>query len=148
MTSNVYCTYPRGSVLFIPFVSPFTPSFATIICVSFNNSTPMSSSTRQCFTLRSTRYSTSLCVGLFPLPPSGGQFCVVLLTCICLRRGFFRVTSRTSCNIRDVTPGTLTATDTCVGYHVTRFEASRSFSKRYHSYALRKHMCGSGFWEG
>jgi hypothetical protein len=33
--------------------------------------------------------------------------------------------SRTSCSI-DVTPGTLTATDTCIGYHVTRFEASRN----------------------
>jgi hypothetical protein len=32
---------------------------------------------------------------------------------------------RTSCNI-DVTPETLTATDTCIGYHVTRFEASRN----------------------
>jgi hypothetical protein len=31
----------------------------------------------------------------------------------------------TSCNI-DVTPRTLTATDTCIGYHVTRFEASRN----------------------
>jgi hypothetical protein len=33
------------------------------------------------------------------------------------------VTSRTECNI-DVTPGTFTATDTYIGYHVTRFEAS------------------------
>jgi hypothetical protein len=33
--------------------------------------------------------------------------------------------SRTSCNI-DVTPGTLTVTDTCIGYHVTRFEVSRN----------------------
>jgi hypothetical protein len=32
--------------------------------------------------------------------------------------------SRAECNI-DVTPGTLTATDTCIGNHVTRFEASR-----------------------
>jgi hypothetical protein len=32
--------------------------------------------------------------------------------------------SRTECNI-DVTPGTLTATDTCIGYHVTRLEGSR-----------------------
>jgi hypothetical protein len=49
------------------------------------------------------------------------------LTCICLSRRLFRVTleiSRADCNI-DVTPGTLTATDTCIGYHVTRFEASR-----------------------
>jgi hypothetical protein len=50
----------------------------------------------------------------------------ILLTCICLRRHFFRVTSLTACNIRDVTPGILTATDTCIGYHVTRFEASRN----------------------
>jgi hypothetical protein len=32
--------------------------------------------------------------------------------------------SQAECNI-DVTQGTLTATDTCIGYHVTRFEASR-----------------------
>jgi hypothetical protein len=31
---------------------------------------------------------------------------------------------RAECNI-DVTPGALTATDTCIGYHVTQFEASR-----------------------
>jgi hypothetical protein len=50
-----------------------------------------------------------------------------MLTCICLSRRLFRVTleiSRAECNI-DVTPGTLTATDRCIGYHVTRFEASR-----------------------
>jgi hypothetical protein len=33
--------------------------------------------------------------------------------------------SRTKFNI-DVTPGTMTAADTCIGYHVTRFEASRN----------------------
>jgi hypothetical protein len=33
--------------------------------------------------------------------------------------------SRAECNI-DVTPGTLTATDTCIGYHVSWFEASRN----------------------
>jgi hypothetical protein len=40
--------------------------------------------------------------------------------------------SRAECNI-DVTPGTLTATDTCIGYHVTRFEASQKviFHTRY-----------------
>jgi hypothetical protein len=32
--------------------------------------------------------------------------------------------SRAESNI-DVTPGTLTATDTCIEYYVTRFEASR-----------------------
>jgi hypothetical protein len=49
------------------------------------------------------------------------------LTCLCLSRRLFRVTleiSRAECNI-DVTPETLTATDTCIGYHVTWFEASR-----------------------
>jgi hypothetical protein len=49
------------------------------------------------------------------------------LTRICLSRRLFRVTleiSRAECNI-DVTPGTLAATDTCIRYHVTRFEASR-----------------------
>jgi hypothetical protein len=48
-------------------------------------------------------------------------------TCIFLSRRLFRVTleiSRAECNV-DVTPGTLTATDTCIGYHVTGFEASR-----------------------
>jgi hypothetical protein len=47
-------------------------------------------------------------------------------TCLCLSRRLFRVTleiSRAECNI-EVTPGTLTATDTCIGYHVTRFQAS------------------------
>jgi hypothetical protein len=33
--------------------------------------------------------------------------------------------SRTECNT-DVTPGTMTATDTCIGYYVTRFVASRN----------------------
>jgi hypothetical protein len=32
--------------------------------------------------------------------------------------------SRAECNI-DVTPGTLSATDRCIGYHVMWFEASR-----------------------
>jgi hypothetical protein len=40
-----------------------------------------------------------------------------LLTCICLSRHFFRVTleiSRAACPIHDVTPGPLSATDTCI----------------------------------
>jgi hypothetical protein len=49
----------------------------------------------------------------------------VILICICLRARFFVWPSRTSCPI-DVTPGTLTATDTCIGYHVTWFEDSRN----------------------
>jgi hypothetical protein len=56
---------------------------------------------------------------------------ILVLTCICLRRRLFRVTleiSLTAPWYRDVTTGTLTATDTCIGYHVTRFEASRSFN--------------------
>jgi hypothetical protein len=38
--------------------------------------------------------------------------------------------------LRDVTPGPLSATDTFIVY------------KRYPSYAFRKHICGSGLWEG
>jgi hypothetical protein len=55
------------------------------------------------------------------------------------------VTSRTACNIRDLTPGTLTATDTCIGYHVTRFEASRKviLHTRYVSTCVRA-GCGWG----
>jgi hypothetical protein len=52
---------------------------------------------------------------------------ISFLTCICLSSRLFRVTlkiSRAECNI-DVTPRPLTATDTCIGYYVTRFEASR-----------------------
>jgi hypothetical protein len=53
--------------------------------------------------------------------------------------------SRTACNIRDVTPGTLTAIDTCIGYHVTRFEASRNviLHTRYVSTCV-----GAGFERG
>jgi hypothetical protein len=50
----------------------------------------------------------------------------LILTCICLRRHLFRVTleiSRTVPRYRDVTAGTLTATDT---------------------YALRMRVCGRG----
>jgi hypothetical protein len=48
-----------------------------------------------------------------------------ILICICLSARFFVWPSRTSCPI-DVTPGTLTATDTSIGYHVTWLEASRN----------------------
>jgi hypothetical protein len=53
--------------------------------------------------------------------------------------------SRNACNIRDVTPGTLTATDTFIGYHVTRFEASRNviLHTRYVSTRV-----GAGFGRG
>jgi hypothetical protein len=53
----------------------------------------------------------------------------LLLSCICLRSRLFRMTleiSRAACPIRDVTPGPLSATDTCIVYHVTHFEASRN----------------------
>jgi hypothetical protein len=68
-------------------------------------------------------------------------YCGRFLTCICLIRRLFRVTleiSRAECNT-DVTPGTLTATDTCIGYHVTRFEASRKviLHTRYVSTCVR-----------
>jgi hypothetical protein len=52
-----------------------------------------------------------------------------LLTCICLSRRFFRVTleiSGAACPIRDITPGPLSATDKCIVYHVTHFEAARN----------------------
>jgi hypothetical protein len=54
------------------------------------------------------------------------------------------VTSRTECNI-DVTPGTLTASDTCIGYHVTRFEASQNviLHTRYVSTCVGA-VCGRG----
>jgi hypothetical protein len=50
-----------------------------------------------------------------------------VLTCICLRSRLFRMTleiSRAACSIRDITPGSLSATDTCIVYHVSHFEAS------------------------
>jgi hypothetical protein len=54
--------------------------------------------------------------------------------------------SRTACNIRDVKPGTLTATDMCIGYHVTRFEASRNviLHTRYVSTCVERVMGGVG----
>jgi hypothetical protein len=46
---------------------------------------------------------------------------------MCLRSRLFRMTLkilRAACPIRDVTPGPLSATDTCIVYHLTHFEAS------------------------
>jgi hypothetical protein len=45
--------------------------------------------------------------------------------------------------IRDVTPGALSATDTCIVYHVTHFEASRNviLHTRYVSTCV-----GAGCW--
>jgi hypothetical protein len=43
--------------------------------------------------------------------------------------------SRAVCNI-DVTAGTLTATDTCIGYHVTWFEASQKVTHCCYAYRL------------
>jgi hypothetical protein len=59
------------------------------------------------------------------------------LTCIRLTARLFHMTLVTA-QVRDVTPGPLTVTDTCIMYH----DEFRCFSKRYSSYALRKHMCG------
>jgi hypothetical protein len=52
--------------------------------------------------------------------------------------------SCTACNI-NVTPGTLTATDTCIGYHVMRFEASLNIilHMRYVSSCVGT-VCGRG----
>jgi hypothetical protein len=47
--------------------------------------------------------------------------------------------------VSDVTPGSLTVTDTCIMYHLTNFDA---VSKRYPSYAFRKHLCGSAGFGG
>jgi hypothetical protein len=68
------------------------------------------------------------------------------LTYICLSRRLFRVTleiSQAECNT-DVTPGTLTATDMCIGYHVMRSVSSRKviLHTRYVS------TCGSGWGVG
>jgi hypothetical protein len=63
---------------------------------------------------------------LIPNTDTGRLQPLFFLTCIRLSRRLFRVTleiSRAECNI-DVTPGTLTATNMCIGYHVSRFEAS------------------------
>jgi hypothetical protein len=68
-----------------------------------------------------------------------------ILTCICLSRGLFCMTLGT------VPHHTWRHTGAIVRYlyvyHVSR-DAFRSFSKRYPSYALRKHICGSGLWKG
>jgi hypothetical protein len=70
------------------------------------------------------------------------------LTCVCLRSRLFRMTleiSRAACPIRDVTPVPLFATDTCIVYHVTHFEASRNviLHTRYVSTCV-KTGCGRG----
>jgi hypothetical protein len=68
----------------------------------------------------------------------------VILTCIWLSRGLFCMTLGT------VPHHTWRHTGAIVRYwyiyRVSR-DAFRSFSKRYPSYALRKHICGSGLWE-
>jgi hypothetical protein len=47
------------------------------------------------------------------------------LTCVCLWRRLFRITLFTA-QVRDVTPGPLTVTDTCIMHYLTNFEASRN----------------------
>jgi hypothetical protein len=76
---------------------------------------------------------------------------VTLLTCICLRSRLFRMTleiSRAACPIRDVTPGPLSATDTCIVYHVTHFEASRNviLHTRYVSTCVVAIRCGACYY--
>jgi hypothetical protein len=68
-----------------------------------------------------------------------------VLTYICLSRGLFHMTLRT------VPHHSWRHTGAIVRYwyvyRVSR-DAFQSFSKRYPSYSLRKHMCGSGLWNG
>jgi hypothetical protein len=54
--------------------------------------------------------------------------------------------SRAACPIRDVTQGPLSATDTCIVYHVTHFEASQNviFYTRYVSTGLARVLGGVG----
>jgi hypothetical protein len=70
---------------------------------------------------------------------------VFFLTCICPSSRLFRMTLVT------VPHHTWRHTGAIVRYwniyRVSR-DAFRSFSKRYSSYALRKHICGSGLWGG
>jgi hypothetical protein len=87
--------------------------------LDINSDVPTTSSRKQ---LQS---STGPLIPQFP-HPFFFTYVKTILTCVCLSARLFRVTLRTACNIRDVTPGTLTATDTCIVYHVTRFEASRN----------------------
>jgi hypothetical protein len=75
------------------------------------------------------------------------------LTCMCLRRGLFRMTLVTAQaphsphshrTFRDVTPGPLTVTDTCIMYHLTNFEASRNviLRMRYVSACVEARVVG------
>jgi hypothetical protein len=71
-----------------------------------------------------------------------------VLTCICFRSHLFRMTLKSRephRTIRDVTPGSLSATDTCIVYHVSHFEASRDviLHTRYVSTCVGA-GCGSG----
>jgi hypothetical protein len=70
-------------------------------------------------------------IGCIPLCLSKLQTQVVyypskFLTCICLTARRFRMTLAVSqaAQVRDVTPGPLTVTDTCIMYHLTNFDAS------------------------
>jgi hypothetical protein len=51
---------------------------------------------------------------------------IYILTCIYLRSGLFHIRWAPYRTIRDVTPGSLSVTDTYTVYHVTNFEASRN----------------------
>jgi hypothetical protein len=70
------------------------------------------------------------------------------LTCICLSRCFFLCDLG---NLASHMSHSWHHTGAIVRYwYVYRVscDAFRSFSKHYPSYALRKHMCGSGLWRG
>jgi hypothetical protein len=51
----------------------------------------------------------------------------LVLTCICLTARLFRITLVTA-QVRDVMPGPLTVTDTCIMYRLKNFDASRNVS--------------------
>jgi hypothetical protein len=66
-----------------------------------------------------------------------------ILTCLCLTARLFRMTLVTA-QVRDVTPGPLTVTGTCIMYHLTNFDASRNviFHMRYVSTCVGARVVG------
>jgi hypothetical protein len=70
---------------------------------------------------------------------------IPILTCICLSSRLFRMTLGTAPHHTWRHTGAIVLYWNV--YRVSR-DAFRSFSKRYPSYALRKHICESGLWEG
>jgi hypothetical protein len=68
-----------------------------------------------------------------------------VLTCICLTARLFRMTLVTA-QVRDVTPGPLTVTDTCIMYRLTNFDASQNviLHMRYVSTCVGERVVGVG----